>query len=92
MKETFPLVAPTIEIFPGVHAELMADFDRYSNGNLFMGYAECVMSENGIKIGSMNTDVTGRWFVQVGQATYEVPMTALFSAFVEAHTRPAEVR
>lgn len=92
MKESFPLVAPTIEIFPGVHAKLIADFDRYSNGNLFMGYTECMMSENGADLGSMNTDVTGRWFVQVGKATYEVPMTALFSAFYEAHTRLAGVR
>lgn len=87
-KASFPEVAPTIEIFPGVDAELISDFDKYSNGKLFMGYTSCKLSSDGQQVGEMCTDITGRWFVVVGRATYEVPMKAIFDAFFDAHTRP----
>ncbi len=85
MKTPFPSPAPTVEIFPGVHATLIGDFDRYSNGSFIMSLTRCKVSSGGITIGEMVTDPAGNWYVEVGKATYQVPMTKLFAAFLEAH-------
>lgn len=85
LKPKFPEVTPTIEIFPGVHAELMHDFDRYSTGSLALLLTHVDVSVEGKKIGSMCADAVGRWVVEVDQAMYQVPMQGIFQAFYDKH-------
>lgn len=88
-KKPFPNPAPRIEIIPfsGVHAELMADFSRYSNGSLpFMGSFMTARSEGKI-IGEIGADGRGRWVFKVGEAWYAVNMMEMFSALQDAHEK-----
>jgi hypothetical protein len=85
MKPEFPEVAPVIEVWPGVHATLMADFSRYSNGSIpFMGSFMTANSE-GKQIGEIGADGGGRWVVKVEEAWYSVNMGEAFEAFQNAH-------
>ena len=85
MKPAFPEVAPVITA-PSVKAELICDMDEYSNGTLYMGLTSMTVNDqNGKKIGSLDTDVCGRWFVSFGSAHYAIDTEALFCALYDAH-------
>jgi hypothetical protein len=86
MKPPFPEVAPVIEIFPGVHATLMADWSRYSNGTFGIGgYEMTAGGKDGKPVGNIGCDGGGRWTFTIGEASYEVNMREAFESVMAAH-------
>ena len=84
-KPSFPEPSPTIEVFPGVHATLLADFDRYCNGSIPFGGSWMEAKSNGKQIGEIGADGAGRWIFKVERATYLVDMNEAFEAVQNAH-------
>ena len=82
-----PNPAPTIEVFPGIHATLMSDFKRFSTGNLNMDIARVKVSRGDEVVGSINSGVQGIWTIEVGSALYSVPMEDIFNAYYDAHNK-----
>lgn len=85
MKPCFPETAPVIEIFHGVHATLLSDFSRFSNGKLPFFATCCEVSSKGKKIGEIGADGGGTWIIKIEQAWYSVNMSEAFEFCQNAH-------
>lgn len=84
-KPAFPEVAPVIEVFPGVHATLMSDYTRFSNGSIPFGGTYMNASSNGKEIGLIGCDAGGNWIFKIEAAWYCVNMQEAFNAAQDAH-------
>ena len=89
MKPAFPNPAPTItaEFDHPITATLICDMDRYINGHLYMGLASVKAHGDGKEIGSLDTDVSGQWFVTFGAAHYKIDQAAWVGALLDAHEK-----
>lgn len=85
MKPPFPEVAPVIEIFPGVHATLLGDFGRFSNGKIPFGVHYMTAHSGGRIIGEIGANGGGQWIFKVEQAYYKVNMMEAFESVQNAH-------
>lgn len=83
-KPQMPVPAPQIEVFPGIHATLLSDYSKYSNGSLLMMCT--AMTAKGI--GEIGADGAGRWYFQIGDETYVINMQEVFSHLVNLLTTP----
>jgi hypothetical protein len=84
LKTAFPEIPPVIEVFPGVHATLMADYNRFSNGS-FPLLMDCMtVTSKGKKIGEIGA-AGGSWVFKVEEALYKINMEEAFNAVQNAH-------
>lgn len=83
-KVAFPKPAPTIEL-KGIKAELMSDFDRYSDGHIMMSITNCPVHHKKKEVGSVNFAVNGTAVgITVGKRTYSIDCEQLFAAVMVA--------
>lgn len=83
-KPKLPEPRPILRVPITLKAELIADFDRYSNGSLLMKFSDTDVkiqnTETDEEVGAVGMAIGGVLYVEIGQRTYTLDICQLFDA------------